>query len=287
MAKIEFTISEEMITSDISSDAVFLYIMLKYYIFTNRKFNSQLFNLDLGCWLFNIDFKKRTNRELVKKAFNELINHNYIDCLEYASNKYELKEIKNDTCKYFIKVSEQTCLKFRELHSNKKTDMFRYYCHILKSRNYKYDRKVCDLSVNFLSELINISKSTIIRYNRLLEENKIIYIKRPTYNDKDKSVDLIGDYDDKGFVDKIANELKYGNSKQVGNQHRSISAKYNSYVRNPSKYDEEDEYKLYEQVKAYNDEMDDIQKMYAGSDYISRKKDLSVFPFEECDELFD
>ena len=71
--------------------------------------------------------------------------------------KYEIDDVFNIDC------------------NEDKTKILRYFINIIKSIDYK--TKVGFMPIDYLSKKSDISKQTAITYNKLLEDNKIIYIK--------------------------------------------------------------------------------------------------------------
>ena len=74
-----------------------------------------------------------------------------------AIEKYEISNIFNISC------------------NEDKIKIFRYFITIIGSIDYK--TKVGSMSIDYLAKKSDISPKTAIAYNKLLEDNKIIYIK--------------------------------------------------------------------------------------------------------------
>ena len=74
-----------------------------------------------------------------------------------AIEKYEISDIFNISC------------------NEDKTKILRYFIMIIWSIDYK--TKIGSMPIDYLSKEAGVSKQTAITYNKLLEDNKIIYIK--------------------------------------------------------------------------------------------------------------
>ena len=114
----------------------------------------------------------------------------------------------------------------------------------------------CTYDINYFTRAENVSSMTISRRNKELVEKKLIYIYRPAINSEEKKYDrnVYMLYDD-----------KRENKENCGNLNRSISQRYNSFVKHPEKFTPLQRKELRKQVEEYNARNPD------------RAKDLSVF----------
>lgn len=169
---------------------------------------------------------------------------------------------------YFEKGTEFfVIVDYEELHKimnietkSDKYKMFRYFSSIVGHFNFsesidkKYRGKVCGYAIDVINELI--PKRTAIRYNEILEENKLIYIYRSddilynsVFNEFTRIINTYGRYEDQELVKEFASKYQenYGRNHikerkrsehETANKNRALGQKYKNYV-NGKQYDEE------------------------------------------------
>lgn len=123
---------------------------------------------------YNINTDKK--RKSIIEALNSLIQKNIISVTKKNNlwvvdlNKIEPKE------KYFFRVYINDMNKIFE---NGNINLFRYYCIIMSSLNSK--TRKARISITMLGEQYNLSKMTILKYNKILEQMKILDISHGNY----------------------------------------------------------------------------------------------------------
>ena len=157
-----------------------------------------------------------------------------------------------------------------------RAELFKYYCLVLLSRNAESNYKVCTLAQSTLADMTGISSATLIRYNKVLTDAKLLYIKHrsPKRLTGDRQTNVFGAYEDKDCIDSFEPAAYTQNN---ANAARKVSAEYNAFVkRGGAGYTAEETYKLRRKCETYNALVSD-----------DRKKDLSVFDsYSPSDELF-
>ena len=116
----------------------------------------------------------------------------------------------------------------------------------------------CTYDINYFTKMEGVSDRTITRRNQELVDKELIYIYRPLINESKK------EYGKNTYVlynDQVAKKTE----KSTGNINRSVSLRYNSFVKHPEKFTPLQRKELRKQVEEYN-----VRNP-------GRIKDLSVF----------
>ncbi|MBS6519440.1 MAG: hypothetical protein KH359_01920 [Clostridiales bacterium] len=209
---------------------------------------------------------------LIDKGLITLISNNKNNYVIQARELYINSKSKDTP--YFITTSEEI-EKIFAIEYNQKLKLFKYALVMLSTifANMKYAFN----SMDTLSMKANISKPSIITYNSILEDNKIIYVHN-TGNAKinedgsiQKQSNTYGRYADKKEIkaqsEKYDKNINLNFTKKLDSTTKtSIKQKYNSFVKGTYKHDL---VKLYELVVAYNEDCY-VQKY-------NNQLDLSVF----------
>lgn len=123
---------------------------------------------------YNINTDKK--RRAIVRAFNSLIEKNIISVTKKNNswivdlNKIEPKE------RYFFRVYISD---MNKIFKDGNINLFKYYCIIMSSLNSK--TRKARIPITMLSEQCNFSKMTIMRYNKILEDMKILDISHGNY----------------------------------------------------------------------------------------------------------
>lgn len=132
-----------------------------------------------------------TRRELdaVKNGFANLVDNNIIRIKENYSKAEFLCDLSNLYYDlkdgYYVCITDEELVKVMNIKNNvDKYKVFKYYLNMVGTFNHskkidkEYRGKFGGYSLDTLSNQINMSKSTIIQYNTILEENEMMYIIR-------------------------------------------------------------------------------------------------------------
>ena len=208
-----------------------------------------------------------TRKELyiIKAGLEELIESEIIKVNKKINKSQYVCDINN---LYFSQGTEFfVTIEYEELHKlmnietkSDKFKLFRYFCSIVGHFNFsdsidkKYKGKVCGYALDVFNELI--PKRTAIRYNEILEENKLIYIHRSDdilyhtdVNEFKRIINTYGRYEDKELVEEFAaiyeNSYGWKHTKErrkseatEANRNRALGQMYKNY-NNGKEYDEE------------------------------------------------
>lgn len=231
------------------SDEIIIYGILQELFWINGGGNRLIHP---SCILYQLNqYRLPTKKEKseLKTTLDKLCDHNIIENNQFG---YILNTdiFKFEEGTSFVVYDNSV---FHMLMSNPK--LFKHYLYIVGLRDYK--TKICNKPINYFVEAEGISDRTIKAYNKKLEELKLIYINRDggnlqyvLYNDKD---------------------LIVSNS----NWMRSVSAKYNRFIKSPEVFNEEEIINLYSDVIKYNQRCEELSAV--SPDYKLRKKSLNIF----------
>lgn len=282
-----------------------VYVALKgiYQASKNRQYIS--YNM-LAFELYGNGKYKRSICDAIKDAFNSLVQKKYISIIETLSTT----EFVVDMSGLYINMEKSntyyTTISDTELHSimniggrSDKFKLLRYFLiclkTICKSQDvYKdnYNARinfVGFMSQEYLSQHTGIDISQIIEYNRILEENHLLYIyrhkemKRNTITGQFKSfTNHYGRYEDREDIITFAKnyEKVHGIEEQLvqsekSNRKRSISAKYNNlckdFDRYINQYSNDELIEIYKQIRHDNEQIQsDLIGAKVGSDYYEK-----------------
>ena len=282
-----------------------VYVALKgiYQASKNRQYIS--YNM-LAYELYGNGKYKRSSCNAIKDAFNSLVQKKYISIIETLSTT----EFVVDMIGLYINMEKSntyyTTISDTELHSimniggrSDKFKLLRYFLiclkTICKSQDvYKdnYNTRinfVGFMSQEYLSQHTGIDISQIIEYNRILEENHLLYIyrhkemKRNTITGQFKSfTNHYGRYEDMEDIITFAKnyEKVHGIEEQLvqsgkSNRKRSISAKYNNlckdFDRYINQYSNDELIEIYKQIRHDNEQIQsDLIGAKVESDYYEK-----------------
>lgn len=266
---IEIYLRREFIET-LEPEEVAVYVALKKEIDERYKADENSIIINTNIDFIYYDLTKswectRTMKDNLLKGLNGLIKKGIITLISNNKNNYiiEAKELyinaKNKDMPYFITTDEEIC----KIYSIKYKEILKLckYALVLLSTIFS-NMKYAFNSMDTLSIKAKISKPTIINYNEILEDNKIIYVHN-TGNAKinedgniQKQSNTYGRYADKIEIKAQAEKYDKNNNlnftKKLSSETKaSIKQKYNSYKKGIYKHDVG---KLYELVVAYNED---------------------------------
>lgn len=239
-------------------------IMAALQPYSNSK-NEMLLTAEFASYLVFGRVATRKELYIIKAGLEELIE---ADIIKVNCELTKSQFVCNVSSLYFEQGTEFfVMVDYEELHKimnietkSDKYKMFRYFVSIVghfnlsESIDKKYRGKVCGYTIEDINELI--PKRTAIRYNEILEENKLIYIHRSDdilyngeFNEFKRIVNAYGRYEDQELIEEFASKYQndYGwnhikerkkSEHEVANKNRALGQKYKNYV-NGKQYDKE------------------------------------------------
>ena len=291
---------------DVSNEAIFVYLAINSIIYDAYK--CFLSYNRIGMEIFEKECTA-TEKRVIKKGFNELVDKGFIEILcdinghDFLCNVPKIKEYNKEYIHLSIKKSELK--KIMNMDNINKIRILRYF--ILLTGTFdgshdteeKYRFKIGKLSVKSISTILGISVATVIKYNKILEQEHILYISRNRIKNKtvgtvsgvvfNQDVNTYSRYEDKGLCDQYVEECKYKEKTKEEltvtlNENRKYSQMYNVLVKRAKQgavyYDEKTAKDIYEHIKLWNKSKQDkydediVNKTKAAP---PKLKDLSVF----------
>ncbi|MGL5327895.1 MAG: hypothetical protein ACRDD7_01415 [Peptostreptococcaceae bacterium] len=222
--------------------------------------------------------------DTIKKHISNLVDGGYVSMIEECSGEYIAKNtfvVDGINGKFTI----LSLTELRKIYSSSgDTDkLLRYFIFLISTVNQ--DKKCGWYSVDAMSVLLNMHKTTILDYNTILENLDLIYIHRNKATIKDENGEYrrvnntYGRIGDKATIDKYASEYAMSIgicNNQININSRSVSKRYNDFVNGVFKGDVDE---LIMECRQYN-------KIYMRIGNGERVKDMSVFEESEVD-LFE
>lgn len=275
-------IKKKYLEDESISDSAFT-IMAALQPYSNNK-NDILLTAEYLSYLI---FKREATRKelyIIKAGFEELIESKIIKVNYDLGKSQYICDITNlylgKNTEYFVTIEYEELYKIMNIETKSdKFKMFRYFTSIVGCFNLstnideKYRGKVCGYSIDVINELI--PKRTAIRYNEILEENKLIYIHRSDdilfdsdSNEIKRIINTYGRYENKDLIEEFA--LKYQND--FGWNHIKKKKKSETETANRNRALGQ-MYKNYNNGKQYEPEIVEEILKWA----IKKGKDLTVF----------
>lgn len=276
-----------IISSSISCDALSSYIAVSsmsksncdYVMFNARQIEYVL------CGDFTLSTRKRN---CIKQAISELVECGLFSVIVNNKEEYIIDNVfsveSNFTIVTLDEVRTIMCM-------NNKLDRFailKYWMFLVSTMNSCKSDKYYGCgwwTIDKLSEATSIHKNSILAYNTLLEDSKLLYVYRPNCTFANEEIvtrcnNTYGRYNDKANVTKCAiehlNMLDSHSNNPKGNisvvDGRSVSARYNHFingVKQGKAYDIEFVRKLNYECELYNENY----KCYPNA----KLKDLTIF----------
>lgn len=235
------------------------------------------------------DNSTKRHLSLFAQGIQELSALGYVKLQSSLHPKYQLATIlpQEENNKYY------TCIPidaFRKI-ANVNKAVCRYYCLLLSLLVGKQDTCVAKWTLESLQEQSGLSKDTVIKYNRLLADLKVIYFyDKYVYDNRGKCQSTIfSQWEHKNEVRKYINHYYPDNvpvSKDTVNQRRSYAMMYR-WLCDGKQYDVETLEKVKEysvnhnrqiQTKIDNPNASDVEREYLRTKLF----DLSVFERGDC-----
>lgn len=225
----------------------------------------------------------RTELETIKAGFNELVNLGYVKIL-FNCNKsdhvVDLSALYYNRDEFFATITLEEMHKIMNIEGrHDKYKLLRYFTCQIGSFNQSdsmmdYKGKIGSLSLEYFESLMPINKSTVISFNRILEENHILFIIRhkdfyqTKYSDGSSNLREIPNtysrWCDRKLAEQFAENLhgyeymEYKKNVQTdeANHRRSLGQKLHYYMDYNVEYSDEELQELREYAAAKNSYME-------------------------------
>lgn len=243
--------------------------------------------------------------DYIKCGIRELIDNGIITKLDEFSKHYVL-----DCNNLWIDSSQGNFTKIyfseiQQIFSIKNINQFsllRYFITLMGTLSGKItvylengEYKNCvigNFTIDYLAQLAGISNRSVIEYNKILEEHKLIYIYRQKdfIFEEDNSIrqltNVYGRYDDSEYIDMFAkNQKQYKdsykyrkNNHEKANSKRKFAQMYQQLLRGKGeKYTEQEITDIYNYVITENKKYERMYEKNGYEDYLDKIRDIDVF----------
>jgi hypothetical protein len=242
-------------------------------------------------------FDRQVNRyetNAIKKGFNELTKREYINVITSCNTTdfiIDLSALFYNGNEFFSDITREEMHKIMNIDSKcDKYKLLRYFACQVGTFNRsddmrRYKGKIGGISIDYFEKLIPINKSTVISFNRILEQNELLFVIRHKdfyqskfQNGSSEIREIPNTYSrwkDRKLAQEFAEEqhgYKYevtekGLRTDAANKNRSLGQKLNNYICNHIEYDdatveEMREYAEKKNTRLKNKYEDEISKGY-------------------------
>lgn len=248
---------------------------------------------------------RRRLSDYIKCGINELIDNNII-IKEHEVHKHYILNCSNlwiDTkTENFTKITFDEVQKIFQLSNVNNFLLLRYFILLmstitssitvyLPNGDFK-NRVVGNFTIDYLAKLAGISERSVIEYNKLLEENNLLYV----YRDNDFILDdennikrlsnVYGRCCDSEFINEFANsKQKYNSSyryvqtnKVAANNNRRLAQKYQQILKgNGERYSKTEIIEIYDYIVSQNKKYEKLYEKNNYDEYLNKIRDVSVF----------
>lgn len=243
--------------------------------------------------------------ENISIGYDELVKQHIIKEID-VKGKYSVidcsKLYLNAENNYFTIITYEEIVKIFQIKSVNNFVLLKYFIFLMSTISSSIDvwldafqhknRVVGTLTISTLSKLSGISERSIKDYNKILEENGLIYIYRPNdilvYEDGKikRMVNVYGRPEDKEYIDKFGlDRKKYEKSyKYVENNIKSANTKRRlaqMYIQikrgNDQKYSKTDIQDVFRYVVEENTKYKNLFDKRNDSKYLDKIRDTNVF----------
>lgn len=172
----------------------------------------------------------------------ELISAGYVDLADKNGNAYviDCSKLLIKENQPFIIVTYEEILKIFKIKKSNKFNLLRYFIALIGSIKYSYGFFDCsgnskngligNMSIDYIANLAGVSPIIAIEYNRLLEEEGLIYISRQGYSYNQKlgspyrSRNIYGRAEDKEHIEEYAQKRKNSKNKLENGEINNIKS---------------------------------------------------------------
>lgn len=254
---------------------------------------------DINC------FKNRRKLDYIKCGLNELLENKVINSIYESKGNYVL-----DCSKLWIntEIENYTVITFNEVKKIFQIDnvnnfsLLRYFIFLigtisnkitvyLENGEYK-NHVVGNYTIGYLSRLSGIGKRTIIEYNKMLEDNELIYINRQNdfIIDKENNIkqlsNIYGRFKDVQYINTFSNnQKKYNESYNYVknnitkvNDRRRLAQKYQQLLKGGGKnYTKKEIEEIYNYVINENNKYYKTYDKTKNENVLDKIRDIQIF----------
>lgn len=250
-------------------------------------------------------FKNRRKLDYIKCGLNELIENKVINSIYEIKGNYILDcsnlWIDTNNSNYTI-ITFNEVIKIFEIENVNNFSLLRYFIFFIGTisnkitvylENGEYKNHVIgNFTIEYLSQLSGISKRTIIEYNKILEDNKLIYINRQNdfiineENNIKQLPNVYGRFKDIQYINTFANNQKKfkesykyvkNNIEKINNKRR-LAQKYQQLLKGGGKnYSKEEIQEIYYYVINENKKYYNTYDKTKNENILDKIRDVQIF----------
>ncbi len=290
---------------NLSNYSIAVYCVLHSLCIPTQLFHQCVTQQQIEFYLTGDISGRRRLTDYIRCGLNELIDNNIIT-KEKEIQKHYILDCSNmwidTTTVKFTTITFQEVYKIFQIPNINNFLLLRYFIILMGTISSKItvylshgdskNRVVGNVSIEYLSNLSGVSERTIIEYNKLLEENKLLYV----YRQKDFILDeeigikslsnIYGRVCDMEYINRYAlkqkdhkQSYKYVKSNnEKANNKRRLAQMYVQILKSKDfKYSKDDILEVYNYVISENEKYEKLYEKNQYEDYLEKIRDISVF----------
>lgn len=252
-----------------------------------------------------INLSRRFTTHL-KQGFEELINNGFIKVVEKRAALYVLDcsglIIEGDDKKYTT-VSRREIIKIFQIPAVNNYALLKYFVCLMSTVSNTIEVRIDSntskqgvvgmFSMQFLSGLSDCLERTIIEYNKILEENELVYIYRAgdlvinkETGELNRLTNVYGRFEDRLYVEKFAKRRRKDKeiyryiekNVESSNEKRKLAQRYNQILGgNDRKYSKDEIQQIYSYVLSENQKYQKAYEKNGNEDLLDNIRDVNVF----------
>lgn len=290
--------------STFSNYAIAVYSVLKMLASTTKVEKQCVTPYQLAYLLTEKENISKYTLNYIKCGLNELIMENVLLKISEIQKHYliDCSNLWIDThSENFTIITFNEIRKIFQIENTNNFLLLKYFIFLIGSISSKIDvwldayqhktRVIGVLTIDKLAELSNISARSIIEYNKILETNNLIYIRRQNdfvideNNNIKQLPNVYGRPCDKVYIDSFAeNQKQFNNSygyveKTLNtNSKRSLAQKYQQLVKGGGQdYTKEEISDIYEYVITENEKYRKLYEKDGFENHLDKIRDTEIF----------
>ncbi len=290
---------------EISHYSITVYCLIKKLLFFSGTDTLCLTLPQLVFYLTGeIPLKRNSLCDHLQQGLSELIENDYIE-LETIQQKHYLlncEKVWFDTKREpFVSIPYDAVINIFKIDGVNNHRLLRYYIFLIGTINGNLSVKlpsgkskkgvISDMGIGYLSEQTDISQKTIMEYNRILEQENLIYVYR--FTDFISSGDILknshniyGRYEDREYVDAYVNTKQSRSSRKINshididgiNDKRSLAQIYrNICAGKEGNYSKHQIMRVYSYICEENEKYARLYDETRNIAYLNKIRDVSIF----------
>lgn len=257
-------ISNEVIRDEnLSNEAVVVYAFLQILTYSPN-YESVTFNVSQIVDQVYGEINSHSINDKIKVGLISIVNNGYLDIIPISPQWWRIFMTSYKVSEEgYVAVSADALRKIMDdEHIKNKPSILRYYLLLLTTIYTKTKVGIYDQS--WFCERLSVSKQTLSKYTRFLEEKKLIAVYRSALTSVSNTY---GRFEDKALVDMEGGKRSHGReAHENANTKRKYVAMYRSFLEG-KEYDQDTLKEILKAMKARNNELQDLGANARGEVY--------------------